>query len=78
MYTLPQLSYGYDALGEYISKDIMELHHSRHHQTYVDKLNAAIDSAPALKERPLESLLTDLASLPEEVRTAIQNNGINT
>jgi Fe-Mn family superoxide dismutase len=75
MYNLPNLGYDYDALGKYISKDIMELHHSKHHQTYVDKLNAAIDSAPALKERPLESLLTDLDQLPEAVRTVIRNNG---
>lgn len=75
MYTLPDLGYAYDALGKYISKDIMELHYSKHHQTYVDKLNAALDSAPALKERPLESLLTDLDALPEAVRTAVRNNG---
>lgn len=75
MYKLPDLSYDYDQLGKYISKDIMELHHSKHHQTYVDKLNAALDSAPALKERPLESLLTDLSTLPDTVRTAIQNHG---
>ncbi len=75
MYTLPALEYGYDALGGYISKDIMELHHSKHHQTYVDKLNASLDAAPALKERPLESLLTDIESLPEQVRMAIRNNG---
>lgn len=75
MYTLPDLGYTYDALGKYISKDIMELHHSKHHQAYVDKLNAALDSAPALKERPLESLLTDLDALPEAVRMAIRNNG---
>lgn len=75
MYTLPKLSYDYDQLGQYISKDIMELHHSKHHQTYVDKLNAALDQAPALKERPLESLITSLDTLPEEVRTAIRNHG---
>lgn len=75
MYTLPDLGYAYNALGKYISKDIMELHYSKHHQTYVDKLNAALDSAPALKERPLESLLTDLDALPEAVRTAVRNNG---
>lgn len=75
MYTLPTLNYGYDQLGQYISKDIMELHHSKHHQTYVDKLNAALDQAPALKERPIESLLTSLDTLPEEVRTAIRNHG---
>lgn len=75
MYQLPALPYGYDALGRYISKDIMELHHDKHHQTYVDKLNAALDQAPALKERPLESILSDLDNVPEEVRTAIRNNG---
>lgn len=75
MYTLPDLGYGYDQLGRYISKDIMELHHSKHHQTYVDKLNAALDQAPALKERSLEGLLTSLDTLPEAVRTAIQNHG---
>ncbi len=75
MYELPKLDYAYDALGKYISKDIMELHHSKHHQAYVDKLNAALDSAPALKERPLESLLSDVNSLPEAVQTAIRNNG---
>jgi superoxide dismutase, Fe-Mn family len=75
MYTLPDLGYGYDQLGRYISKDIMELHHSKHHQTYVDKLNAALDQAPALKERSLEGLLTSLDTLPEAVRTAVQNHG---
>lgn len=75
MYTLPELKYGYDALGKYISADIMKLHHDKHHQAYVDKLNKAIDSAPALQERPLESLLTDLESLPDAVRLAIRNNG---
>lgn len=75
MYQLPGLQYDYDALGTYISKDIMQLHHSKHHQAYVDKLNAAIDQAPALRERPLESLLTDLDSLPETVSAAIRNHG---
>lgn len=75
MYQLPDLTYGYDQLGKYISKDIMELHHSKHHQTYVDKLNAAIESSPALKDRSLESLLTDLESLPEQVQAAVRNNG---
>lgn len=75
MYTLPELGYNYDALGSYISKDIMQLHHSKHHQTYVDKLNAALEKAPALNERPLESLLAESDQLPENVRTAIRNNG---
>lgn len=75
MYHLPELPYSYDALGAYISKDIMQLHHSKHHQAYVDKLNAAIEQAPALIERPLESLLTDLDSLPETVAAAVRNHG---
>lgn len=75
MYTLPDLPYGYDELGQYISGSIMKLHHDKHHQTYVDKLNTAIDSAPALRERPLESLLSDLSSLPEAVQTAVRNHG---
>lgn len=75
MYQLPEMSYSYDQLGRYISKDIMELHHSKHHQAYVDKLNAALDLAPALKDRPLESLLGDIDSLPIEVQTAIRNHG---
>ena len=75
MYHLPELQYNYDALGSYISKDIMQLHHSKHHQAYVDKLNAAIDQAPALRERPLESLLTDLDNLPEAVNAAVRNHG---
>lgn len=75
MYTLPDLPYGYDQLGKYISKDIMQLHHSKHHQAYVDKLNTALASVPDLKDRPLETLLTSLDSLPESVRTAIRNQG---
>jgi Fe-Mn family superoxide dismutase len=75
MYTVPKLLYGYDQLGRYISRDIMQLHHDKHHQTYVDKLNAAMDSAPALRERSLESLLMDTSSLPDSVRSAVRNNG---
>jgi len=75
MYTVPELPYGYDQLGKYISGDIMRLHHDKHHQAYVDKLNAAMDAAPALRERPLESLLSDLAILPDAVQTAVRNHG---
>jgi Fe-Mn family superoxide dismutase len=75
MYTLPKLDYTYDAFGKYISKDIMELHHSKHHQTYVDKLNAALEQAPELQDKPLESLLRDLDSVPENIRTAVRNHG---
>ena len=75
MYQLPGLGYNYDALGKYISKEIMELHHTKHHQAYVDKLNAALDSEPSLKERSLDELLTNLDRLPDSVRTAIRNQG---
>lgn len=75
MYTLPDLPYGYDDLGRYISGDIMKLHHDKHHQAYVDKLNKAIDSAPALKDRSLETLIADIGSLPDGVQTALRNNG---
>lgn len=75
MHTLPDLDYGYDAFGKYISKDIMELHHSKHHQIYVDKLNATLESAPELQDKPLEVLLKDLSALPDSVRSKIRNFG---
>ena len=75
MFKLPDLDYPYDAFGKYISKDIMELHHSKHHQTYVDKLNDALEKAPQLQSKSIEELLSDLEALPEEVRTVIRNNG---
>lgn len=75
MFTLPDLNYSYDALGTYISKDIMELHHSKHHQTYVDKLNAALEQTPDLQNKPVLELITLLDSLPDAVRTAVRNHG---
>lgn len=75
MFTLPDLGYNYDALGKYISKDIMELHHSKHHQTYVDKLNAALEQTPDLQNKPVLELIGNLDSLPESVRTAVRNHG---
>ena len=75
MFSLPELDYKYDALGKYVSKDIMELHHSKHHQTYVDKLNAALDQAPDLKDKSIEELISNLDAAPESVRPAIRNMG---
>lgn len=75
MYELPKLNYDYDALGNRISKDIMTLHHSKHHQTYIDKLNAALDQAPELKQRELSELLSDIDRLPQTIQAAIRNNG---
>lgn len=74
-FTLPDLGYEYDALGTYISADIMKLHHDKHHQAYVDKLNAALDKAPAFREKTVEELITNLDAIPEEVRTAVRNQG---
>lgn len=74
MFTLPDLPYDYDALEQYIDAATMELHHSKHHQTYVDKLNAAIKDTEHA-DKPLEELLQNLESLPEDIRTAVRNNG---
>ncbi len=75
LFTLPDLPYEYGALGQYISADIMRLHHDKHHQTYVDKLNEAVSKAPSLEGKSLVSLLSGLAEVPEEVQTAVRNNG---
>ena len=74
-FELPKLEYDYGAFGTYISARIMELHYTKHHQTYVDKLNAAIDQARELQEKSLEELLTQLDKAPEAVRTAVRNHG---
>ena len=76
-YTLPQLPYAYDALEPYIDAKTMEIHHTKHHQAYIDKLNTALDKYPALAEQPLDGLLKNLDSLKvdEADRTAIRNHG---
>lgn len=75
MFTLPALGYEYDALKDVISEEIMRLHHSKHHQTYVDKLNAALEKYPELAEKSIEELLTGLNEIPEDIRTAVRNHG---
>jgi len=75
MYTVPELGYAYDALGENISKDIMELHHDKHHKTYVDKLNAALEDYPELQGKDIVELIRDLESIPEPIRGAVRNHG---
>lgn len=75
MFTLPELEYDYGALGKYISKDIMELHHKHHHQTYVDKLNKALEKAPDLQGKDIVELIANLSEAPEEVRMAVRNHG---
>ncbi len=74
MFLLPKLPYSYDALEPYIDAKTMELHHSKHHQTYVDKLNTALE-ATEWADKTIEEVLQNLSSLPEDKRTAVQNNG---
>ena len=75
MHTLPKLPYAYDALEPYFDKETMTLHHTKHHQAYVDKLNAALEKHPHLQERELSEMLKVLSSVPEEIRTAVRNHG---
>ena len=72
---LPKLPYGYDALEPFIDVQTMSIHHSRHHQTYVDKLNTALEKYPKLQKMTVEELLSDLNSVPEDIRTAVRNHG---
>ena len=73
-FTLPPLPYGYDALEPNIDARTMEIHHTKHHQGYVNNLNAAIEKAPELQNKSLEELLKNLSAVPEKVRTAVRNN----
>ena len=74
-YTLPDLPYAYDALEPYIDEETMHLHHDKHHNTYVTNLNAAIEKHPELGEKTVEELLADFSSVPEDIQTAVRNNG---
>ena len=74
-YELPKLPYAYDALEPYIDARTMELHHVKHHATYVEKLNAALDGKKDIAEKPLEDLLRGLDRVPEAIRTAVRNHG---
>ncbi|WP_208585521.1 superoxide dismutase [Gracilibacillus suaedae] len=74
-FTLPELGYAFDALEPHIDQKTMEIHHGKHHQTYVTKLNAALEGQDALANKSLEELLADLDSVPENIRTAVRNNG---
>lgn len=74
-YTLPELPYAYDALEPYIDVETMHLHHDKHHNTYVTNLNAAIEKHPELGEKSVENLISDMNAIPEDIRTAVRNNG---
>jgi len=75
MYTLPEMPYSYGALEPYIESQIMELHHAKHQQAYVNGLNAALEKHPALFDKPLVELLKDLDAVPEAIRIAVRNHG---
>ena len=75
MFTVPELPYAYGALEGIISERIMHLHHDKHHQTYVNKLNAALQTHPELQTQTIEELLQNLNELPDDIRTAVRNNG---
>src|SRR3954469_12096838 len=74
-FTLPALPYAFDALEPHIDAQTMEIHHGKHHQAYVNNLNAAIEKAPELANKSLDDLMRNVNSAPEAVRTAIRNNG---
>lgn len=71
---LPQLDYSYDALEPHFDAQTMEIHHSKHHNTYVTKLNAALEGT-GLEDLAIDALISDLAQVPEGKRTAVRNNG---
>lgn len=72
---LPALPYAFDALEPHIDKQTMEIHHGRHHQTYVNNLNKALEGHADLAEKSLEDLLRNLDEVPESIRGAVRNNG---
>lgn len=74
-YILPELAYSYDALEPHFDKKTMEIHHTKHHQTYVDKLNAAIKNSDFEAPDSICELISDLEKVPENIRTAVRNNG---
>ena len=74
-FSLPALPYAYDALEPHIDARTMEIHHTKHHQAYVNNLNAAIEKAPELANKSLDDLMRGINSVPEAVRTAVRNNG---
>lgn len=75
MHQVPSLPYNYDALEPHFDEATMKIHHTKHHQAYVDKLNAALEKYPDLAQKPIEELLADLNSVPEDIRPAVRNHG---
>jgi len=74
-YTLPPLPYPYDALEPHIDARTMEIHHTKHHQAYINNVNAALKDHPQLQGKPIEELISNLDAVPESIRTTVRNNG---
>jgi Fe-Mn family superoxide dismutase len=74
-YELPKLPYDYNALEPHIDARTMEIHHTKHHQAYITNLNNAIKGKADLEKKSVEALIRDLSSVPEDIRTAVRNNG---
>ena len=74
-FKLPDLGYAYDALEPHIDARTMEIHYTKHHQAYINNLNAALEKHADLQKRSAEELLSDINSVPEDIRTAVRNNG---
>src|SRR5690625_292242 len=74
-FELPELPYEYDALEPTIDKETMNIHHTKHHNTYVTNLNAALEGHSDLQSKSIEDLISDLNAVPENIRTAVRNNG---
>ena len=74
-HSLPPLPYAHDALEPHIDKMTMEIHHGKHHAAYVNNLNAALEKHPDLQAKSLEDLIRGINTVPEDIRTAVRNNG---
>jgi superoxide dismutase, Fe-Mn family len=74
-FSLPPLPYDFGALEPHIDAQTMQIHHGKHHQTYITNLNAALEKAPELQSKTIDDLMKDLNAVPEAIRTAVRNNG---
>ena len=74
-YTLPELPYAYDALEPHIDAKTMEIHYTKHHQTYIDKLNAALEGHDDLSNQSVEDLLRNFSKVPDDIKTPVKNHG---
>jgi Fe-Mn family superoxide dismutase len=75
MFTLPELPYEYDGLAPFISSDIQHLHHDKHHRTYVETLNKALEKYPEWQDKSIEEIITSLDKIPEDIRMTVRNHG---